>query len=146
MEFIQQHMEFIRQNYMLMLSAAVSGSLLLFFSLRRPNAKHLLDSTQATMLINREDAAVVDVREQSEYVEGHLPESRNIPLGQLEQRLGDLERNKEKPVILVCQSGARSAEACKKLEALGFTRVHNLDGGIAAWRSAGMPLRKGAKK
>ncbi len=146
MEFIQQHMEFIQQNYMLMLSAAVSGGLLLFFSLRRPDNKHSVNATQATMLINREDACVIDVREPSEYVEGHLPESRNIPLGQLEQRLGDLERNKATPVILICQSGARSAEACKKLEGLGFTRVHNLEGGVAAWRAAGMPLRKGAKK
>ena len=62
MEFIQQHMEFIQQNYMLMLSAAVSGSLLLFFSLRRPDNKHSVNATQATMLINREDAVVIDVR------------------------------------------------------------------------------------
>ena len=97
-------------------------------------------------LIFAEDAVEIDVRETSEYVDGHLPESRNYPFGQLEQRLGDLERRNEAPVILVCQSGVRSGEACKKLEALGFTRVHNLEGGVAAWRAAGLPLKKGSKK
>ena len=139
-------MEFIQQNLILVAAAVVSGSLLLLLSLRKPDGKNALNATQATMLINREDAVVVDVRETSEYVDGHLPESRNIPLGQLEQRLGDLEQRKDAPVILVCQSGARSAEACKKLTGLGFTRVHNLEGGVVAWRGAGLPLRKGAKK
>ena len=139
-------MEFIQQNLILVAAAVVSGCLLIFMSLRRPDAKHAVNSTQATLLINREDAAIVDVREPFEYVEGHLPESRNIPMDQLEQRLGDLERRKEAPVILVCQTGARSMDACKKLEGLGFTRVHHLDGGVAAWRTAGLPLRKGAKK
>ncbi|SDI18303.1 Rhodanese-related sulfurtransferase [Propionivibrio dicarboxylicus] len=139
-------LEFLQQNIMLVLAAAVSGGLLLVLTLRRPDGKHLLNATQATMLINREDAVVIDVREPFEYVEGHLPESRNIPLAQIEQRQGELEKYKEVPVILVCQTGARSSDACKKLEGLGFTRVHNLDGGVAAWRAAGLPLRKGAKK
>ena len=139
-------MEFIQQNLILVAAAVISGTLFLILTLRRPDAKHAVNATQATMLINREDAAIIDVREMSEYVDGHLPESRNIPLGQLEQRLGDLEKKKEAPVILVCQSGARSAEACKKLAGLGFARAYNLDGGVAAWRSAGLPLKKGAKK
>ena len=143
MEF---RLEFIQQNLILVAAAVVSGSLLLLLTLRRPDAKHNVNSTQATMLINREDAVVIDVREPFEYVDGHLPESRNIPMGQIEQRLGDLERRKDAPVILVCQTGARSADACKKLEALGFTRVHNLEDGVAGWRSAGLPLKKGSKK
>lgn len=139
-------MEFIQQNLILVAAAVVSGCLLLLLTLRRPDAKHTVTAAQATMLINREDAAIIDVREPFEYVEGHLPESRNIPIGELEQRLGDLERRKESPVLVVCQTGARANDACKRLEGLGFTRVHSLDGGVAAWRAAGMPLRKGAKK
>ncbi|MEO8411623.1 MAG: rhodanese-like domain-containing protein [Propionivibrio sp.] len=49
-------------------------------------------------------------------------------------------------MVVVCQNGARSATACKQLEKLGFTRAQNLDGGINAWRTAGFPLKKGAKK
>ena len=98
------------------------------------------------MLINREDALVVDVREPDEYVSGHVPDSRNIPLSRLDERMGELEKFKEAPVILVCQTGARSGDACGKLTKKGFTKLHNLEGGIAAWRTAGMPLKKGAKK
>lgn len=139
-------MEFIQQNILYVAMATISGSLFLFLTFRRPDAKYMIDAARATQLINREDAAIVDVREMSEYVEGHLPQARSIPLGQLEQRLGDLEKRKDAPVILVCQSGSRSTEAGKKLTGLGFSRVYVLEGGVAAWRSAGMPLKKGSKK
>ncbi len=139
-------MEFIQQNLLLVLLAVGSGAALLFTSLRRPGGRNGVTSTQATLLINRENAVVVDVRATDEYVAGHLPESRNIPLDQLEARVSELDSKKEAPLILVCQTGARSAGACKQLEKLGFARVSNLEGGIAGWRSAGLPLKKGAKK
>ena len=138
--------KFIQQNFLLIAMAVVSGGLLLFSFLRSPNTRHVVTSTQATLLINREDALVIDVRESNEYVDGHLPESRNVPYSQLETRIGDLVANKETPLILVCQTGGRSGDACKMLEKQGFTRAHNLGGGIAAWRTAGLPLKKGTKK
>lgn len=139
-------MEFIQQNLLLVLLAVGSGAALLFTSLRRPGGRNGVTSTQATLLINRENALVIDVRATDEYVGGHLPDSRNIPLDQLEVRAGELDSKKGVPLILVCQNGARSAGACKQLEKLGFTRVNNLEGGISGWRSAGLPLKKGAKK
>lgn len=140
-------MEFIQQNMFLIAVAIISGGMLLFTSLRQGGSgRNALSPTQATMLINREDAQVVDVREPDEYVTGHLPESRNVPLGRLAERAGELEKFKNSPIIVVCQSGARSSGACKQLDKLGFTNVHNLDGGLNAWRTAGFPLKKGAKK
>ena len=139
-------MEFIQQNIFLVAVALISGIALLVQSVRRPGDRNSVNATQATQLINREDAQVVDVREPGEYANGHLPESRNIPLARLEERAGELDKYKETPVLVVCQSGARSATACKQLGKLGFTRVHNLEGGIDAWRTAGLPLKKGAKK
>ena len=139
-------MEFIQQNLLLVLLALGSGAALLFVSLRRPGGRAGVTPTQATLLINREDAQVIDVRDSDEYVSGHLPEARNIPQEHLEQRAGELDKFKDTPLIVVCQSGTRSAAACKQLEKLGFTRVSNLEGGIVGWRSAGLPLRKGAKK
>ncbi len=138
-------MEFIQQNLLLVAAAIISGTLLLLSFLRNANGRNALTTTQATLLINREDALVIDVRENNEYADGHLPESRNIPFSQLETRLDDLAGHKESPLILVCQSGARSGDACKKLEKLGFAKTHNLSGGIAAWRTAGLPLKKGKK-
>ncbi len=139
-------MEFIQQNLILIAAAVASGAMLLFMTVRRPGGAHALSPTQTTQLINREDAQVIDVREPDEYVAGHLPESRNFPLGRLEERASELDKFKNTPLILICQTGARSTGACKKLEKLGFTKVHNLDSGINAWRTAGLPLKKGSKK
>lgn len=138
-------MEFIQQdwNWAWATLAAVSGTLLLVTSLR--GGGRGLSPAQATQLINREDAIVVDVREAGEYSAGHIPDARHIPLGDLAKRAGELEKFKDKPVILNCQSGARSASACSVLSKAGFARVHNLEGGIAAWEQAGMPIRRKRK-
>lgn len=139
-------MEFIQQNIPLILLALGSGVGFLFLTFRSAGADSGLTPTQATLLINREGAQVIDVRATDEYVGGHLPESRNIPLDQLEARAGELDRLKDVPLILVCQTGTRSIAASKQLAKLGFAKVNNLAGGIAGWRAAGLPLRKGAKK
>ena len=135
-------MEFIQQNWYWAALAAVSGTLLVVTSLKGGRG---ISPTQATMLINREDAIVVDVRESAEYSAGHLLNARHIPLGELEKRLGELDKFKDKPVILNCQSGSRSASACGVLRKAGFNNVHNLEGGIAAWEQAGMPISRRKK-
>ena len=86
------------------------------------------------------------MREPDQYADGHLPESRNIPLAQLQERAGELSKFKALPLIMICQTGARSVGAVKALEKLGFEKIHNLEGGINAWREAGFPLKKGARK
>lgn len=139
-------MEFIQQNIILIAAAVVSGSMLLVLTFRGTGGRNALNPTQATLLINREDALVIDVREPDEYAAGHLPESRNVPVARLAERAGDFEKFKDSPIIVVCASGARSAGSCKQLEKLGFSKVHNLDGGINAWRVAGLPVKKGSKK
>lgn len=139
-------MEFIQQNIFLVLLAALSGVGWLVLTLRGGGGNGGLTPTQATLLINREDAQVIDVRESGEYASGHLPESRNIPLGQLEARAAELNRLKDKQLILVCQNGARAGSACKQLQKLGFGQVDRLAGGISGWRAAGLLLHKGADK
>ena len=139
-------MEFIQQNILLVLLALGSGAALLVLTFRSSGGNAGLTPTQATLLINRENAQVIDVRGSDEYVGGHLPDSRNIPMEQLETRAGELDKLKDTQLILVCQTGARSTSAAKQLAKLGFTKANNLAGGIAGWRTAGLPLRKGAKK
>jgi rhodanese-related sulfurtransferase len=139
-------LEFIQQNILLIAVALVSGSLLLGLSLRQPGGARGVTPTQATMLINRENALLVDIREPNEYAGGHLSAARNIPAGALAERAGELDQFKDKPVILVCQTGARSSAACSTLAKLGFSRVHTLQGGIGAWTEAGLPLKKGTRR
>ncbi|SFV05812.1 rhodanese-like domain-containing protein [Alicyclobacillus macrosporangiidus] len=75
----------------------------------------------------------VDVREPGEFRQGHIDGFRNIPLGQLKSRLGELD--KAKPVVVMCHSGMRSAQAARLLAKQGFADVRNLSGGIAAWNA-----------
>ncbi len=139
-------MEFIQQNIYLVAIAVFSGAMLLSTTFRSSGGARSLSTTQATLLINREDAQLLDVREPAEYAAGHLPDSRNIPAAQLEARIGELEKLKDSPLIVICQTGVRSSGACNRLTKLGFGKIHSLDGGIEAWVQAGLPIRKGTKK
>jgi len=135
--------EFIQQNWYWAALAAVSGTLLVVTSVRGSRG---ISPAQATQLINRSDAVVIDVRDAGEYAAGHLLNAQHIPLAELDKRLGELDKLKDKPVILNCQTGSRSASACDILRKAGFTQVHNLEGGIAAWEQAGMPVSRSKKK
>jgi rhodanese-related sulfurtransferase len=137
-------MEFLTQNnnYLWAISALISGVALLVMTLRTKTSGPRLTPAQATQLINREDAQVIDVREQPEWAKGRIAGSRHIPVGQLDQRIADLEKFKDRPLIVVCASGMRSASACSTLRKAGFEKVFALDGGIGAWEQAGLPLTK----
>ena len=97
---------------------------------------------EATQLMNHRDAVVVDVRTDKEYREGHILNSLHIPLGVLSNRLSELQAHKEKTLIMVCRSGARSAQAASILKKEGFGEVLNLSGGMMAWESASLPVSK----
>jgi len=87
---------------------------------------------------------LVDVREPIEHAEDHIEGAKLIPLGQLEKRIGEIDRNA--PVVVMCRSGKRGLEALRKLEGLGFEDVRNLEGGILSWIAAGHPVNKSEKK
>jgi rhodanese-related sulfurtransferase len=138
--------EFLQQNWYWAALAAVSGSFLLFDSIRQRGNGAGLSPVQATLKINREDAVVVDVREQGEFGQGHIPNAKHIPVAALEQRAKELEAYKGRPVILCCATGARSGSAADKLRKLGFEQVFNLQGGMMAWQQAGQPVSRKRKK
>ncbi|MCB1886916.1 MAG: rhodanese-like domain-containing protein [Rhodocyclaceae bacterium] len=137
-------MEFLQQNWHWAALAVASGSMLLFQMIKGKSPDEL-NPVEATLKINREDAVVVDVRTADEYVKGHIPNARNIPLGDLEKRSGELLKSGQ-PLILCCATGARSTAAMGTLRKAGATTVFNLAGGIGAWERAGHPLAKGKKK
>lgn len=89
-------------------------------------------------------ALLLDVREPHEHALGHAPGSVLIPLGQLERRLQEIARFKERPVALICRSGRRSFEAQKILVGVGFDAAVNVEGGMIAWQSAGLPVMTGS--
>ncbi|HMM53593.1 MAG TPA: rhodanese-like domain-containing protein [Candidatus Desulfobacillus sp.] len=135
-------MEFIKDNLTWFGLALLSGGMFVWQSWQARGGRAGVSPMQATLLINREDAVVVDVREQGEYTGGHIPNSRHIPLSQLDKRLGELEKFKERSLIVSCASGNRSSSACGKLRRAGFAKVFNLTGGVSAWDQAGLPVTK----
>ena len=101
-----------------------------------------LTAAAAVQLINREKAVLIDVCEASEFAAGHVGGSKNIPFSELEQKLPSMVKNKAVPVILVCQSGARSGRAVATAKKLGYENAQSLSGGLGAWRAANLPVGK----
>ena len=139
---MSRFVEFVRNNLLLFAVALVSGGMLLWPFVRRTTGGPWVSTTQATHLINREEALVVDVREPNEFAAGHVLGAKNLPLARLDASGADLAKRKERPVIVYCDGGERSAKALAALKKQGFTRVANLSGGIAAWQQAGLPVEK----
>ncbi len=133
-------LQFAENNLMYVGLAAASGGMLLWQIFSGAGGGSGLTPLQATLMMNHEDALVLDVREASEWSAGHIPNSRHIPLSQLPKRIHELEKFKTRALIVNCQSGNRSASACGTLKKQGFEKVHNLAGGIGAWREAGLPI------
>ena len=130
-------------NMMLFGGAMATGVMLLWPLVMRPfRAGREVGVVEAVQLINRKDALVIDVRDTGEYDAGHIAGARHVPEKQLAERLKELEKFKDRSLIVVCRSGARSGAAVQVLRGKGFGEAVNLSGGIGAWQLAGMPLEK----
>ena len=136
-------LQFLQTNVWTVLIAIMSGVMLFwsFFGNRLRGIKEV-DHIATTQLINHKNAIVLDVREQNEYDAGHILNSKLIPLGKLLERVGELEKYRDRPIVAVCRSGQRSASACALLGKQGFAQVYNLEGGVMAWQKASLPLEK----
>jgi rhodanese-related sulfurtransferase len=121
---------FVVNHWMLFAALAVILGLLLATTVV-PGLQGIkgLDPLEATQLINHQGAVMLDIREDAEYQQGHILNSVHIPLPRLQQQLKTLEKHKAKPVIAVCQTGNRSAQAASLLHKNGFETVYNLRAG-----------------
>lgn len=137
-------MKFIFDNALLIGLALGSGIMLIWPMLRGGSAGAAnLAPGDAVLLINRSNALVLDVREDAEFASGHITDARHIPLAKLAERIKELEKFKDKPILVNCQGGIRSLKACDILRKQGFTNLHNLQGGLNAWVAAKLPVVKG---
>lgn len=134
-------MTFLIDNWYLIFIALASGAMLAWPVLRGAGASGL-SPTQAVQLINREKAVVIDVCSADEFAAGHVAGARHVPLGELQERLPSLVKNKALPVVLVCASGARSQRAVAIAKGLGYEKAESLAGGLKAWRDASLPVQK----
>jgi len=137
------HVQFIISNF-LPISLAFASGLMIIWSVFGNKIRGIkeVDVSAALQLINHKNAFVLDVREEGEYKAGHLLNAKLIPLGKLKERIGELQKYKDQPVVVVCRSGNRSGMACATMNKLGFTQAYNMAGGMLAWQKAKLPTQK----
>ena len=133
-------MNFIVENWYLIVLALVSGALLAVPMLK--GAAGGLTAANAVQLINREKAVLIDVCGADEYAAGHAGGAKSVPLGELESRLPNVVKNKAIPVVMMCASGARASRAAARARKLGYENAQVLAGGLKAWKDAGLPVEK----
>ncbi|VAW42846.1 Rhodanese-related sulfurtransferase [hydrothermal vent metagenome] len=104
------------------------------------NLADTVDVQTVASVKDRDDVFVIDVREQWEYDEGHIPGVTLIPMGEVADRLAEIPTDKE--VIVTCRSGNRSGQITDFLRSQGYDNIHNMDGGILAWEAAGYEVEK----
>jgi len=141
------NLQFFADNYnwVPLLALILSGTLWLWLTVRqRWSPVREIGALEATQLINRRDALMLDLREPKDYAGGRVPNAMHLPQSQLASRAHELEKLTARPVIAYCERGQRSRTAAAALTRLGFAEVYTLRGGLRAWSEAGLPVEKGA--
>jgi rhodanese-related sulfurtransferase len=135
--------KFVIENWYLLLTVLVTGSLLFWPMLRKTAQGGTIDPAEAVRLINREKATLLDIGSPAEFSAGHPAGAKNVPFDALATS-NDLPKNKALPVVVVCRNGARATRAVGILQKAGYEKARALGGGLTAWRDAQLPVEKSA--
>ena len=136
-------MQFLIDNWILFLAAAVSGGMLAWPALAgRSSGGQRVSPATAVQMINRERAVLIDISDPAEYAAGHAVGAKSVPLAQLASSGHALPKNKALPLVVVCATGSRAGKAVDTLNTLGFANARALAGGLEAWRAANLPVEK----
>jgi len=140
---MQEYIEFAGRHTLLFVALAAVITLIIISELKRATKgyKEVMPA-EAVRLINKEDALVLDVRESNELGQGSIIDSKHIALSVLPEKLDNLTNDKDKPILVFCKMGNRSAQACKLLLKNSYTNVFGLKGGITAWQNEQLPITK----
>jgi len=135
--------EFIA-NHLFLVSLLVAISSLLFWNIffSAMGASQIVPA-EVTHLINHEDAALLDVRNAEDFERGHIINAVNIDVATLGDREKELDKYKDKTVVICCAQGTESIRIARSLKMKGFEKLYSLKGGISAWQNANLPLTKG---
>lgn len=102
-------------------------------ALSNPNVKNVSAEEANTMINQNKDVLILDVRSKGEYDNGHIPNAKLIPAGQLASRIREIEQYKDKPILVYCASGGRSPGAVTVLLKNSFSEIYHLSRGISSW-------------
>ena len=141
---MQEYIDFFMSQPMLSVAwIAIAGMLINSIIQNKISKVKNITPAEAVTLMNKENAVVVDIRSVEDFKKGHLLGSINIPVAKIDKgSFSSIEKDKNSPIIMVCDSGTRSSGAAKKLVAAGFENVSNLATGINGWTSASFPTTK----
>lgn len=133
-------LEFLAQQWVLVAALLTALGMLVFHETRKSGPA--VSPQQAINLVNAEQGVFVDLREAGDYKQGHIVEALNIPAVKLESRVAELDKYRQRPVILVCKMGQQAGAAGKQLRAAGFERVYKMTGGMMEWGNLQLPTIK----
>ncbi|WP_434140208.1 rhodanese-like domain-containing protein [Pseudomonas luteola] len=139
MQFVSRLIEFATHHYLLVGALLMLLILLLIHETRRSGRS--LSTAELTKLLNTEQGIVLDIRPKKEFATGHIVGAVNIPQDKLASSLSQLEKHKDKTLIVVDSNGQQAGAACTPLQQAGFTTAR-LTGGLSTWRGENLPLVK----
>ncbi|MGV6858276.1 MAG: rhodanese-like domain-containing protein [bacterium] len=140
---MQEYLDFIQNHPLLVGGFFAILALIVISEVKRVTQRFKdISSQELVTMINNSEPLLLDVRESKEVSQGKLKGAKHIPLGSIKKRLNELESAKNKPVVIYCRSGNRSANAAHTLTANGFEDVYNLKGGIVAWEGHNLPVSR----
>ena len=131
-------LEFLAQQWILVAALLAVVVMLVLHESRKSGPS--LSPQQAINLVNGEQGVFLDLRDSADYKQGHIVDAVNIPSAKLSERATELERYRDKPIILVCKLGQQSGAAGKQLKAKGFEKVYKMTGGMMEWGNLQLPL------
>lgn len=138
---MNQVIEFIGNNLLLCAAfAAVLGMVVYYEYTRFSSGLKGLSPFAATKLLNQGEALFLDVRDDKEFKAGHILNAKHVPLSNMDKFMHELEKYKDKDVVIYCESGQRSQRAGSRLRKNGFTQLHQISGGLNEWEKANLPI------
>ena len=138
---MQEFIGFTQENWVLLVLWLSTAGTLYYTETKK--AGKAVNTTEATRMINRENALILDIREQKEFSRGHIAGAYNLPASVLDKKLSELDRYKTHPVVVVCKMGTSAGSIAKILKKRGFEQVVRLAGGMSEWTASSLPVKKG---
>jgi rhodanese-related sulfurtransferase len=140
---MQEYIEFAGRHTLLFVALAAIVILIIITELKRATKGYKeVPPSEAVMLINKQDAFVLDIREANELGQGSIIGAKHIALSSLPEKVSNLSTDKDKPIVVFCKLGNRTAQACKLLLKNNYTNVFSLKGGFTAWVNDQLPIAK----
>ena len=130
--------QFLGEQWILVAALATTLGMLILHETRK--AGPALSISEAVQLVNNDEGVFLDIRDAGDYARGHITDALHIPATTLAKRAGELEKFREKPVVVVCKMGQSAGPATKTLRAQGFSRAQKLSGGMMEWDAQKLPV------